>query len=70
MLTPRHVMRKNMLSKNLMSDVDESVNESNWSGEDPTTSNEPNEDEVEHEPFEFPHDDEIPFSKRLSNLII
>ncbi len=53
-----------------MSNVDESADESNSLGEDPTTLNEPNEDEVEHEPFEFPHNDEIPFSRLLSNLII
>jgi hypothetical protein len=38
-----------MLSEDSMFDVDESTYESNSLGEDPITSNEPNEDEVEHE---------------------
>jgi hypothetical protein len=28
------------------------------------------EDEVKHDPFEFPHDDEIPFSRLLFNLMV
>jgi hypothetical protein len=58
--------KKNMLFKKPMSNVDENVNENNSSGKDPITSNEPNEDEVEHGPFKFLHDDEIPFSRLLS----
>jgi hypothetical protein len=50
-----------MLDKDSMSNVDESANESNSSGEDPIVLDETNEDEVEHGPFEFPHDDKIPF---------
>jgi hypothetical protein len=33
-------------------------------------SNELNEDEVKHDPFEFLHDDEIPFSRLLFDLTI
>jgi hypothetical protein len=61
---------KNMLSKDLMSNVDENAYESDSSGEDPIMSNEPEEDEIKHGPFEFPHDDEIPFSELLSNLMV
>jgi hypothetical protein len=61
---------KNMLSKDSMSNVDESVYENNSLGEDPIMSNEPEVDEVEHDPFEFPHDDEIPFSKLLSDPMV
>jgi hypothetical protein len=59
-----------MLSKDFMSDVGESTNESNLSGKDPIMLYEPNEDEVEHEPLEFPHDDKIPFSRLLSDLMV
>jgi hypothetical protein len=59
-----------MLFENSMSKVDESANESDSSGEDAITSNEPDEDEVEHDPFEFPHNDKIPFSILLSDLTI
>jgi hypothetical protein len=38
--------------------------------ENPTMSNEPYEDEIEHDPFEFPQDDEIPFSKLSSDPTI
>jgi hypothetical protein len=31
--------------------------------EDPIALYEPNEDEVKHDPFEFPHDNDIPFSR-------
>jgi hypothetical protein len=48
-----------------MSNVDESANESNSSGEDPIELDELDEDEVKHDPFEFPHDDKIPFSRLL-----
>jgi hypothetical protein len=50
-----------MLSKDSMSNVDESANESDSLGEDPITLDELDEDEVKHDPFEFPHDDKIPF---------
>ncbi len=52
---------KNMLSKYSMSEIDESANENNSLGKNSKTSNESNEDEVKHDPFEFPHDDKIPF---------
>jgi hypothetical protein len=61
---------KNMLSENSMFDDDESANESDSLGEDPIASNELNEDEVKYDPFEFPHDDEIPFSILLFDSII
>jgi hypothetical protein len=34
-----------------------------WHGANPIASNESDEDEVKHDPFEFHPDDEIPFSK-------
>jgi hypothetical protein len=61
--------KKNMVSKNLMSNVDENVNESNSLDKDLTLLDELNENEVKHNPFECPHDDKIYFSL-LSNLII
>ncbi len=61
---------KNMLSKDLMYNVDENAYESDSSGEDPIMSSELEEDEIKHGPFEFPHDDEIPFSKLLFNLMV
>jgi hypothetical protein len=61
---------KNMLSEDSIFDVDERENERNSLDKDPTTSNELDENEVEHDPFEFPHDDEIPFSRLLSNSTI
>ncbi len=59
-----------MLSKDLTSNVGESANESDSSDKDLITLNEPNENEIKHDPFEFPHDDKIPFSKLLSNMIV
>jgi hypothetical protein len=59
-----------MLSGDSMFDVDESTNESNSSGEHPIVSYEPDEDEVEHEPFEFPHDDKIPYSRLLFDSMV
>jgi hypothetical protein len=59
-----------MLFEDLMSDVDENVVESDPLDEDPITSNESDEDEVKHDPFEFLHDDEIPFSRLLFDLTI
>jgi hypothetical protein len=58
------------MSEDSMSNVDENVDESNSLDEDPTTSEEPDDDEIKHDPFEFPHDDEIPFSRLLSNLMV
>jgi hypothetical protein len=42
---------KNMLSEDSMFDVDESVDESDSSDNDPIVLDESNEDEVEHDPF-------------------
>jgi len=50
--------------------VNESVNENNSSGENPITSDELNEDEIKHDPFEFPRDEEIPFSRLLYDMIV
>jgi hypothetical protein len=61
---------KNMLFKYLMFNVDESLDENNSSNQDPVMSNEPNENEIEHDPFEFSLNDEIPFSRFSSNLIV
>ncbi len=61
---------KNMLSKDSIFDVDESENEKDSLDKDPTTSNELDENEIKHDPFEFLHDDEIPFSRLLSNSTI
>jgi hypothetical protein len=55
-----------------MSNVNESANESDSSSENPVVSNELEEDEVEvkNEPFEFLHDDDIPFSRLLFDPIV
>jgi hypothetical protein len=53
--------KKNMVSENSMFNVDESADENDSSNEDPITLDEPDEDEVQHDPFEFPHDNDIPF---------
>ncbi len=53
-----------------MSDVDENANESDSVGEDPIMLDEPYEDEVEHDPFEFFHDDKILFSRLLFNEMV
>ncbi len=53
-----------------MFNVDESLDENNSSNQDPVMSNEPNENEIEHDPFEFSLNDEIPFSRFSSNLIV
>jgi hypothetical protein len=53
-----------------MSNVDESANESDSLGENPIALDETYENEIEHDPFEFPHDDKIPFSRLLSNLMV
>jgi hypothetical protein len=59
-----------MLFEDLVSNVDESANENDSLGEDPIVSYEPYEDEVEHDPFQFPHDGEIPFSRLLFDLMV
>jgi hypothetical protein len=56
--------------ENSMFNVDENTNENDSLDKDPTTSNELDEDEIEHDPFEFLHGDEIPFSRLLFNLTI
>jgi hypothetical protein len=61
---------KNMLSKDLMFVVDENAYEIDSLDKDPTTLDEPNEDEGKYDPFEFPHADKISFSKLLSDLTI
>jgi hypothetical protein len=53
-----------------MSDVDDNANESNSVGEDPIVLNEPYEDEIKHDPFEFSHDDKILFSRLLFNSMV
>jgi len=53
-----------------MSNVDESGNENDSSDEDPIMLDESSEDEVKHDPFEFLHDDEIPFPRLLFDLTI
>ncbi len=67
---PMACYKKNMLSKDSMSQVDESVDENNSLDKDSKTSNELDENEVKHDPLEFPHDDKIPFSRLLFNLTI
>ncbi len=59
-----------MLFEDLMFDVDENANENDSLSEDPTTLDELDEDEVKHDPFEFPHDDKIPFSRLLFDLMV
>jgi hypothetical protein len=59
-----------MLSQDLMFNVDENANENDSSSEDPTTLDELDEDEVKHDPFEFLHDDKIPFSRLLFDLMV
>jgi hypothetical protein len=53
-----------------MFNVDESVDENDSSSEDAIVSNELNEDEIEHDPFEFSPNVKIPFSRLLSNPIV
>jgi hypothetical protein len=45
--------KKNMLSEDSMTNVDESEDKSKSLGEDPIMLDELDEDEVEHNPFEF-----------------
>jgi hypothetical protein len=44
-----------MFFKDLMSNVDENVDENNSLGEDPMVSNDLEDDEIEYDPFEFSH---------------
>jgi hypothetical protein len=53
-----------------MFNVDESADESDSSDEDPIMLNEMNKDEIKHDPFEFLHDDKIPFSRLLYDPIV
>jgi len=53
-----------------MFDVDESADESEPLDKDPITSDELDEDEIKHHPFEFLHDDKIPFSRLLFDSIV
>jgi hypothetical protein len=55
-----------MLSKDLMS----KANKSESLGKDPIMSYEFDEDEVKHDPFEFPNDNNILFSRLLSNSLV
>jgi len=57
---------KNMLSKDLMP----KANKSESLGKDPIVSYEFDEDEVKHDPFEFPNDNNILFSRLLSNSLV
>jgi hypothetical protein len=50
-----------------MSNVDESLDESESSSEDPIVLN---EDEDQHDPFEFPNGDNIFFSRSMSYSMI
>jgi hypothetical protein len=55
-----------MLFEDSISNVDdESEIENNPSGKDPMMSDEVDEDEVKHGPFEFLHNDEVLFSRLL-----
>ncbi len=53
-----------------MFDVDENADASDSLGEDPIVLDEPNENEVEHDPFKFPLDDKIPFSRLLFDSMV
>jgi hypothetical protein len=67
---PHDMVRKDMLFEDLMSNVDESADKSDSFGKDIIVSNEPDEDEVEHDPFEIHPDDDIPFSRLLFDLMV
>ncbi len=67
---PMAYYEKNMLFENSIFDVDENANENDSSSEDPIMLDESNEDEVKDDPFEFPHDDKIPFSRLLYDLTV
>ncbi len=68
--TPQHGTRRIYCLKIQCPDVDENANESNSVGEDPIVLNEPYEDEIKHDPFEFSHDDKILFSRLLFNSMV
>jgi hypothetical protein len=55
-----------MVFEDSMFNVNESANESNSLNENPTMSDELDEDEVEHDP----HDDEILFSRLLFGVMV
>jgi hypothetical protein len=59
-----------MLSNGSMFNVDESVDKRKSLGEDPMMSDEFDDDEVEHDPFEFLNDDDTLFSRLLSNSLV
>ncbi len=59
-----------MLFKYSMFNVDESADENDSSSENPIMSNELNEVEIKHDPFEFSPDDEISFSRLLFNSMV
>jgi hypothetical protein len=59
--------KKNMLFKDLMSNVDESGNESESSSKNTIMSN---EDEDQHDPWEFLDDDDIMFLRLLFNSMV
>jgi hypothetical protein len=59
-----------MLSEDSMSDVDENEDETKSSCKYPIALYELDEIEVEHDPFELPNDDQIPFSRLLSHLMV
>jgi len=61
---------KKMLSKDSISNVDESADESDSLDEYSKAANELDENEVKHDPFEFLHVEEIPFSRLLFNLMV
>ncbi len=69
-VNPATWYEKKMLFKNSMFDVDKNTDESDTSDKDPLVSNE-NKDQ--HDPFEFPNDDNlnnILFSILLSNATV
>jgi hypothetical protein len=55
-----------MLFEDAMSNVDESADENESLSENPIMSD---EDEDQHDPFKFPNDDDILFSRLLFNSI-
>ncbi len=59
--------KKNVLSRDSMSNVDENVDESKSLGNNPIVSN---EDQDQHDPFELLNDDNISFSRLLFDLTV
>ncbi len=53
-----------------MSNVDENADASDSSSKKPIASDESNEDEIKHDPFEFSLDDKIPFSRLLFDPMV